>query len=45
MPDTASIVTGAPDDEWSYHSKHVEQFANISKLYIVTSFWTIIDVD
>jgi hypothetical protein len=42
----------APDDEWSYHSKHVEQFTNINKLYIVVcacvcvcaSCWTTIDI-
>jgi hypothetical protein len=42
MPDTADTVIWTPDDEWSYHSKHVEQFTNINKLYIVASSWTII---
>jgi hypothetical protein len=44
MPDTADTVIWAPDDEWSYHSKHVEQFANINKLYIIASCWAIIDI-
>jgi hypothetical protein len=34
----------APDDEWSYHLKHVEQFTNINKLYSVASCWTIIEI-
>ena len=33
----------APDDGWRYHPKHVEQFADINKLYIVASCWIIID--
>jgi hypothetical protein len=44
MPDTADTVIWAPDDEWSYLSKHVEQFTNINKLYIVASGWTTIDI-
>ena len=36
-------VIWAPDDGWRYHSKYVEQFADINKLYIVASCWTIID--
>jgi len=40
MPDT---VIWAADDGWRYHPKHVEQFADINKLYIVASCWTIID--
>jgi hypothetical protein len=44
MPDTADTVIWAPDDKRSYHSKHVEQFTDINKLYIVTSCWTIIDI-
>jgi hypothetical protein len=44
MPDTADTVIGVPDDEWSYHSKYVEQFTNVNKLYIAASFWTIIDI-
>jgi hypothetical protein len=43
-PDSADTVTLAPDDEWFYHLKHVEQFTNINKLYIVTSCWTITDM-
>ena len=43
MPDTVDTVIWAPDDGWRYHPKHVEQFADINKLYIVASFWTIID--
>ena len=40
MPDT---VTRAPDDGRRYHPKHVEQFTDINKLYIVASCWIIID--
>ena len=29
---------------WRYHPKHVEQFTEINKLYIVTYSWTIIDI-
>ena len=35
--------TTAPDDGWRYHPKHVEQFADINKLYTVASRWIIID--
>jgi len=42
MPDTVDTVIGAPDDGWRYHPKHVEQFADINKLYIVASCWIII---
>jgi len=28
-PDAVITVTCAPDDGWSYHSKHVEQFTEI----------------
>jgi hypothetical protein len=44
MPGTADTVIWAPDDEWSYHSKHVEQFTDINILYMVASCWTIIDI-
>jgi hypothetical protein len=44
MPDTVDTVIRALDDEWSYHSKHVEQFTNINKLYTVATCWTIIDM-
>jgi hypothetical protein len=42
MPDTADTVIWAPDDEWSYHSKHVQQFTNINKLYfciLLDNYW------
>jgi hypothetical protein len=39
MPNIADTVIWAPDDEWSCHSKHVEQFTNINKLYIVAYCW------
>jgi len=29
----------APDDEWKYHPKHVEQFQDINKLCNVASCW------
>jgi len=43
MPDIVDTVIWAPDDGWKYHPKHVEQFADINKLYIVASCWKIID--
>ena len=43
MPDTVDTVIQAPDDRWRYHPKHVEQCADINKLYIVASCWIIID--
>ena len=43
MPDTVDTVICAPDDGWRYHPKHVVQFTDINKLYIVASCWTIID--
>jgi len=43
MPDTADTLIWAPGDGWRYHPKHVEQFTDINKLYIVTSCWIIID--
>jgi hypothetical protein len=43
MPDTVDTVTCVPDDRWRCHPKHVEQFADINKLYIVASFWIIIE--
>jgi len=44
MPETVGTVTRAPDDGWRYYSKHVEQFTDINKLYIVAACWTIIDI-
>jgi len=29
VPDAVITVTYAPDDGWSYHPKHVEQFTEI----------------
>jgi hypothetical protein len=43
MPEAVDTVVWAPDDGWRYHPKHVEQFTDINKLYIVSSCWTIID--
>jgi len=37
MPDVVDTVRRAPDDGWRYHQKHVEQFTDINKLYIVAS--------
>jgi hypothetical protein len=31
MPDTADTAIWAPDDQWSYYSKHLEQFTNINE--------------
>jgi len=44
LPDTVDTVIWAPDDGWRYHPKHVEQFADINKLYIVASCRIIIDI-
>jgi hypothetical protein len=33
-----------PDDEWSYHRKHVEQFPDINELYNVASCWIYIGI-
>ena len=43
MPDTVDTVIWAPDDWWRYQPKHAQQFADINKLYIVASYWIIID--
>jgi hypothetical protein len=39
IPDAVDTVVCAPDDEWKYHPKHVEQFPDINKLCNVTSCW------
>jgi hypothetical protein len=44
MPDAVGTVICLPDDGWRYHPKHVEQFTDINKLYIVASCWTSIDI-
>jgi hypothetical protein len=44
MSDAIDTVIWAPDDGWRYHPKHVEQFTDINKLYIVAYCWTVIDV-
>jgi len=43
MPDAVDTVIWALDDGWGYHPKHVEQFADTNKPYIVASSWMIID--
>jgi len=43
MPDTVDTVIRAADDGWRYQPKHVQQFTDINKLYIVASFWIIFD--
>jgi hypothetical protein len=45
MPDAVDTVTWTPDDGWRYQPKHVEQFTDINKLYIVASCWTIIGLE
>jgi len=37
MPDTVDTVIRATDGGWVYHPKHVEQFADINKLYNVAT--------
>jgi hypothetical protein len=39
MPDAVDTVVCAPDDEWKYHPKRVEQFPDINKLCNVASCW------
>jgi hypothetical protein len=38
---TDAVDTGvcAPDDEWKYHPKRVEQFSDINKLCNIASCW------
>ena len=44
MPDAVvDTVIWAPDDVWKYHTKHVQQFADMNELYIAASCWIIID--
>jgi hypothetical protein len=43
MPHTVDTVIWVPDDGWGYHPKHVERFADINKLCIGGSCWTIND--
>jgi hypothetical protein len=42
MPDAVDTVISAPDDGWRYHPKHVEQFRDINKLYVVASCWKLL---
>jgi hypothetical protein len=44
IPDAVVTVVCAPDDEWKYHPKHVEQFPDINKLCNVASFWIYIEI-
>jgi len=37
--------TAAPDDGWRYHPKHIEQFADINKLYTVAPCYIIVGTD
>jgi hypothetical protein len=39
IPDAVDTVVCAPDDEWKYQPKHVEQFPDINKLCNVVSCW------
>jgi hypothetical protein len=39
VPDAVDTAVCAPDDGWKYHSKHVEQFPDINKLFNVASRW------
>jgi hypothetical protein len=39
IPDAVDTVVCAPDDEWKYHPKHVEQFPDINKLCDVATCW------
>ena len=44
IPDVVDTVVCAPDDGWSYHPKHVEQFPHINKLCNVASCWIYIGI-
>jgi hypothetical protein len=39
IPDAVDKVVFAPDDEWKYHLKHVEQYPDINILCNVASCW------
>ena len=39
VTDAVNTVVCAPDDEWRYHPKHVEQFPGINKLCNVACCW------
>jgi hypothetical protein len=36
---TVTDICRYPDDGWKYHTKHVEQFPDINKLYNVAPCW------
>jgi hypothetical protein len=44
IPDAVDTGVCAPDDEWKYHPKHVEQFPDINKLCNVVSCWIYIGI-
>jgi hypothetical protein len=44
IPGAVDTVVCAPDDEWKYHPKHVEQFPDINKLCNVASCWKYIGI-
>jgi len=44
LPLAASSSVCAPDDGWSYHPKHVEQFSDINKLCNAASCWIYIGI-
>jgi hypothetical protein len=44
IPDAVGRVVCALDDGWKYHSKHVEQFPDINKLFNVASCWICIEI-
>jgi hypothetical protein len=44
IPDAVDTVVCAPDDEWKYYPKHVEEFPDINKLCNVASFWIYIGI-
>jgi hypothetical protein len=44
IPDAVDTVVYAPDDEWRYHPKHVEQFQDINKLCNSASCWIYIRI-
>jgi hypothetical protein len=44
IPDAVDTFVCAPDDEWKYHPKHVEQFPDINKLCNLASCWIYIGI-
>jgi hypothetical protein len=44
IPDAVDTVLCAPDDDWKYRPKHVEQFPDINKWCDIASCWMYIGI-